>query len=342
MKINTIKNTIKNNRLDVIISFSEQTRLWLCEIKTSAGYLFLEEDNFVLFIDGRYIEVATKEAKNVKVFPLIEYKNMLAKNYKRIGIEGEYITFNEMEMIKRWFPNAELVNVSATQMRIKKSPEEIALIKKACNISLLSLEEVKKVIKPGMTEKQVDALLEKTLRDNGAEKGSFDAIIASGVRSSMPHGRASEKVIQNNELITIDFGAIYKGYCSDITRTWVIGKLQDAELEKIVNVLTEAQKRGVQAVKPGATTFEIDKVCRDYITEQGYGQYFSHSTGHGLGIDVHELPNVSANKSFEVTLEPGMVITVEPGIYLPGKGGIRIEDDVLVTESGYEVLSVLK
>lgn len=118
--------------------------------------------------------------------------------------------------------------------------------------------------------------------------------------------------------------------------------MQDAELQKIVEVLTEAQARGVKAVKPGATTFEIDKVCRDYITEQGYGQYFSHSTGHGLGIDVHELPNVSANKSFEVALEPGMVITIEPGIYLPGRGGIRIEDDVLVTETGYEVLSALK
>ncbi|GFS14446.1 XAA-PRO dipeptidase [Elysia marginata] len=152
---------------------------------------------------------------------------------------------------------------------------------------------------------------------------------------------ASERKLQDGELVTIDFGTIFEGYCSDITRTFHVGNVTDPKLLEIEEVLREAQKRGVEAVRPGITTLEVDKVCRDYITEKGYGKYFVHSTGHGLGIDVHELPNVSAIPRWSRELKPGMIITIEPGIYIAGLGGIRVEDDVLVTENGHEVLSRL-
>uniref|UniRef100_A0A2C9L540 Peptidase M24 domain-containing protein n=1 Tax=Biomphalaria glabrata TaxID=6526 RepID=A0A2C9L540_BIOGL len=203
----------------------------------------------------------------------------------------------------------------------------------------MALEKVKPFIKEGISEKELDAKLEYEIRMLGAEKSSFDAIIASGYRGALPHGRASNKIIKNGELITFDFGAIYNGYCSDITRTLHVGEVTDPKLLEIEAVLIEAQRLGKLAVKPGVSTFEVDKVCRDYISEKGYGKYFTHSTGHGLGIEVHEAPGVSFNKSVETILEPGMVITVEPGIYIEGFGGIRIEDDILVTENGHEVLS---
>lgn len=343
-KIQKINKVIEDNKLDAIISFSEQTRLWLNEIHTSFGYLFVEKNSIDLFVDGRYIEMATKEAKNANVI-LIKGNDLnqyiASKKYQRIGIENEYLVNSERETLLRWFPNAELISFSAVKLRINKDENEVAKIKKACEIALKSLEEIKPLIKAGISEKEIDAELEKRIRMNGGEKGSFDAIVASGERSSLPHGRASDKIIKDGEFVTIDFGAYYKGYASDITRTFHVGEVTNPKLLEIEKILREAQIRGVAAVKPGVTTGMIDKICRDYITEKGYGEYFTHSTGHGLGIDVHELPNVSSNPKFDWTLEEGMVITVEPGIYIEGLGGIRVEDDVLVTKDGHKVLSTI-
>lgn len=343
-KINKLHKIFENEGLDAIISFSEQTRLWLTEVKTSFGYLFVEKTNIDLFVDGRYIEMANKNAKNTNVHLIKEHsfnEYIASKKYEKIGIENEYLVNSERELIQKWFPDAELISFSAAKLRIQKEDNEIQNVKKACEIALKSLEEIKPLIKEGISEKELDAELEKRIRMNGGEKGSFDAIIASGERSSLPHGRASDKILKNGELITIDFGAYYKGYASDITRTFHVGNVTNPKLLEIEKILREAQIRGVAAVKPGVTTGAIDKICRDYITEKGYGQYFTHSTGHGLGIDVHELPNVSSNPKYDWVLEEGMIITVEPGIYIEGVGGIRVEDDVLVTKTGHKVLSTL-
>lgn len=344
MQRELINKLLEEKNLDGIYSTSPQFRLWLTGIQSSAGFLFIDKNESELAIDGRYFEMASKEAKNAKV--VLQKGNVLqeiakAKGYKRIGLEKEYTTLEELEFAKKLFPDAEFINFSGAELRIVKTKEEIEKVRKAAQISLKSLEQLKEFIKPGISEKELDAKLEYFQKTNGAEERSFLSIVASGPNGSKPHGRASERILQDGELVTIDFGSLYEGYCSDITRTFRVGEVKDEKLLKIEEVLRTAQKMGIEAVKPGVTTGDVDKVCRDYITEKGYGEYFVHSTGHGLGIDVHELPNVTSHPQYNRELKPGMIITVEPGIYIPGLGGIRVEDDVLVTETGHDVLSRL-
>lgn len=335
-----LDKTFKQHNLDVIISMAPQTRLWYAKVQTSDGFLFIEPNAAHLHVDGRYIEYVQENAQNVEVH-LFKSGSLSqwvkTKTYKTIGIEKDYLTLAEFGVLKTLFPDANFVEISGMELRSVKSEEEIKLIEKAAEIALKALEELKPEIKPGITELELDNKLIYLMKKHGAEKNSFDSIIASGTRGSLPHGRASDKKLEEGELVTFDFGAIYKGYCSDITRTFHVGKVTDKKLLEIEQVLREAQALGKEAVKPGVLSGDIDKVCRDYITEKGYGEYFTHGTGHGLGIDVHELPYVSQSRSIE--LEPGMIITVEPGIYIPGLGGIRVEDDVLVTEKGHKVLS---
>jgi Xaa-Pro aminopeptidase len=188
-------------------------------------------------------------------------------------------------------------------------------------------------IRPGMTEKEVALRLEVIMREHGATSSSFDTIVASGWRSALPHGVASDKVIEKGDLVTLDFGAYYQGYASDITRTVMMGK-PTAKQKEIYQIVLEANKKAIAGVQPGKTGKEVDAIARNYIKEHGYGEYFGHSTGHGLGMEVHEKPLVSTRG--EEALVPGMVITIEPGIYIPDLGGVRIEDDLIVTESGYE------
>lgn len=343
MNSKILDKTFDDNNLDVIVSSSEFTRFWYTNIQSSAGYLFIEKiSKSTLVIDSRYIEYARNEAKNVDV-KLQEDNTMkelvAAKGYKRVGIEQEYLTIGELEMFKKLIPNAEFVNISGANLRAIKTKEEGQKLKAAAQLALKALENITPFVKPGVTEIEVANKLVNEMRILGAEKESFDPIVASGSNGALPHAHPTNKKIQEGELVTIDFGCILNGYCSDITRTLKIGKIKDEKLNEIYEVVKEAQSRGVKAIKPGVTTVEVDKVCRDYITEKGYGKYFVHSTGHGLGIEVHEKPNVTPRKEFDTVLEPGMVITVEPGIYIEGFGGVRIEDDILVTETGYENLS---
>lgn len=337
-----LNKIFKANKLDAYIALDEQTRLWYTDISTSDGVLFIEKRKATLFVDGRYIEMAKKEAKNVTVKLLT--KNSIGefistKSWSNIGISSNYITLDQKKNLEQTLKGRKWIEINGQELRLIKTDEEAKIIQKAAKIALKALEDTKKYLIAGVTEKEIEAHLSYNLRKHGAEKESFDAIVASGVRGALPHGRASNKKLKNGELVTIDFGAIYKGYCSDITRTFHVGKVTSKKLLEIEEVLTKAQKLGVKAVKPGVTTCDIDKVCRDYITSKGYGEYFVHATGHGLGIDVHELPNVSPREESKVVLKPGMVITVEPGIYIEGVGGIRIEDDILVTEKGHKVLS---
>ncbi|MHA0261506.1 aminopeptidase P family protein [Mesomycoplasma ovipneumoniae] len=334
-----LNKAFEENNLDVIISFSYQTRLWLTKVSATDGLLFIQKSDSYLFVDGRYIEAAQKNAKNCQVLLITKQnlENFLAqKKYHRIGVEAEYLTVEQLNKIKQWFPNSEIINLSAQLFRIIKTDEEIQNIQKAVNISLEAYNKILPKIQPGLTEKLVDIELNYQMKLLGAEKESFDSIIATGPNSAMPHWRASSAKILDNDLLKIDFGALYNGYCADITRTSYLGKLESKK-EEILEIVKKAAELGRKKVAPGVRASEIDKACRDYIDQKGYGQYFVHSTGHGVGIDIHELPVVSANS--DTILEPGMVITVEPGIYIPGVGGARIEDVVLVTENGFKTLS---
>ena len=221
------------------------------------------------------------------------------------------------------------------ELREVKDEEEVAIIEKACAIADQGFAFVLEMIKPGMTEIEVANQLDFFMRSKGASAVSFETIVASGLRSAMPHGVASHKVIEKGELITLDFGCYYEGYVSDMTRTFAIGI--QPKLKEIYDIVLEAQLKVLAEAKPGLTGIQLDAIARDHIASYGYGDAFGHSTGHGIGLEIHEGPNVSfrADKQFV----PGNVITDEPGIYLPGIGGVRIEDDLLITAEGNRVLT---
>ncbi|WP_434337138.1 aminopeptidase P family protein [Mesomycoplasma conjunctivae] len=336
-----LDKAFSDHNLDVIISLSQQTRLWITQISTTDGIMFIEKDENHLFVDGRYIEAAQKSAQNSKVY-LLNKENLHQfikdHKFKTIGIEQEYITVGEFERVKQWYPEAKFVYLQAQQFRILKSDAEIAKIQSAVDISLKGLEFTLGQIKPGMLEKDLDIILNAQMKKLGADKESFDSIIATGANSAMPHYRTGKSIIRENDLLKIDFGSLYEGYCADITRTFMFKpSTPDAKKLEILQIVKEAAQIGRQTVRPGIKVSEVDKACRDYIASKGYGQYFVHSTGHGVGIDIHELPTVSLFS--DSILEPGMVITVEPGIYIEGLGGARIEDVVLVTQDGSKTLS---
>ena len=217
-----------------------------------------------------------------------------------------------------------------------KTPEEIELLRQAEHIGDLAFEDILGILKPGMTELEVAAELEYSMKKHGAEGFSFDTIAASGKNSSMPHAIPSEKKLENGDFLTMDFGCIYKGYCSDMTRTVCIGKASD-EQKKIYNIVLSAQLAVLENLKPGMMCKDVDRIARDYITAQGYGEYFGHGLGHGVGLYIHESPAFNTRDTSIV--KAGMIETDEPGIYLPNKFGVRIEDMILITEDGCEPLA---
>ncbi|MBW3059078.1 aminopeptidase P family protein [Spiroplasma poulsonii] len=345
-----LEQYLKKHQVDGILFHSTVNRFWFSEFESSEGYLLFTKNELILYLDGRYITAGKKQAKNVTnvqemttnnaggFFGMLQ--NDLTKNkVKVLAFESDYLTYLTYQNLAVSLATIELKPVDFSELRTIKSNQEINVLKQACAIGDIAINNVIKNIKPGMTERQVEQIIINSFIEEGADKPSFDTIVASGWRGALPHGRATDKVIENNELITIDFGCIYNGYCSDTTRTIGLGKPSPQMLE-IFDVVYQAQKQGIEAIKPGVSTATIDKICRDYITSKGYGQYFTHLTGHGVGIEIHEFPRVSP--FCNVPLEPGMIITVEPGIYIPDVGGVRIEDDILVTENGYELLTEAK
>lgn len=251
---------------------------------------------------------------------------------KKVAIEADEMTVATYLHIKQFF-TAEIVETRGfvEEIRQIKTPEEIAIIQESCDLADDAFAYILTYIKAGMTEIQVANELERYLKSKGASAMSFDTIVASGVRSAMPHGVATDKVIEDGDLITLDFGCYYKGYSSDMTRTFAIGSV-DPKLEEIYHIVLEAHEFVNQQAKPGMTGKEVDAIARDYIKQKGYGDYFGHGLGHGLGLNVHELPGVNGRN--EQPLQENMVITNEPGIYIEGLGGVRIEDDLLVTATG--------
>lgn len=257
---------------------------------------------------------------------------------KNIGIEDKNITFSLYNTIKDIF-KVELVPVGDKLIyeRMVKTTEEIEKIKKAVEISDIAFTEVLKIIKEGVSEKEIAGYMEYIQRKLGAEDRSFDTILASGYRSALPHGVASDKLIQKEEFITMDFGAYYDGYVSDITRTIYYGNNISEKHKEVYNMVLEAQLLGVNTVKAGMMSNEVDTVVRNYFSEKGYGEYFGHGLGHGIGLEIHELPYLS--RMSEIELKENMVVTVEPGLYFDNWGGVRIEDDVVVTKNGCEILN---
>lgn len=266
-------------------------------------------------------------------------KDIISKNgLKRTGFESGFVTYNDALSLMNEFKETEFIPVENIFEKIisVKNKDEIELTKKAVAITDRTFSELLKIIKPGMTEREVSAEISYLQKKFGADGDAFDCIVASGERSAFPHARPTDRKIGNNELLKLDFGCTVKGMKSDMTRTISTGKIND-ECRKIYSIVKEAQQRALDKVRAGITGKELDSYARDFIKEKGYGQNFGHGLGHGLGYDIHEKPALNERSDF--VLEVNNIITIEPGIYIEGLGGVRIEDDVIVKENGCEVLN---
>jgi Xaa-Pro dipeptidase len=257
---------------------------------------------------------------------------------KKIGVEGLRMRALEIRLLEQNAANAHilLADDALNAMRLHKDEAEIAAMRKAIQITEAALESTIKQIKPGMTERQIGHLLQALLTEGGSQENAFDPAILSGPKSALPHGTTDDTPVQQGDLLLFDFGGRYSGYPADITRVFAIGKPSD-ELVKIYETVLAANQAAFAVARPGVPAQEVDRAARGLIEKAGYGQYFTHRTGHGLGIDVHEAPYMREGNT--QLLEPGMIFTIEPGIYVPGLGGVRIEDDVLVTTDGVESLT---
>jgi Xaa-Pro aminopeptidase len=322
---------------------------YLCGFTGSAGMLLVEEAGSVFFSDVRYDTQAHDQVQSAKVVIarnaiLQAVGERLSRRRKRaggwtLGIEAEHCTVADKKRLNDQLPGAMRLKDSTAvveRLRMGKDTDELARIRAAVNLGAKLFDRALEVIRPGVKESEVAAEMEYAARRAGAEEMSFPTIIASGSRSALPHGRASEEPIRPGGFVVCDFGVILEGYCSDQTRTVWVGSAPRAAREAY-EAVREAQVAAVDAVRPGATAGEVDSAARKVLQKAGLGRYFTHSTGHGVGIEIHEAPRV-ATRQKEI-LEPGMVITVEPGVYFPGKWGVRIEDMVAVTASGREVLT---
>lgn len=342
-KLHKLREIIREESVDGMLITNGQNRRYMTGFTGTAGVVLVTEDEAVFITDFRYTEQAKDQ---VKGFTIVEHKGPVhvevatqveQLGIKKLGFEKQDLTYAIFELYKNALKSEFVpVNGLVEKLRIVKSDEELAIMKEAGKIADAAYEHIQGFIKPGVKEIDVSNELEFFMRKQGATSSSFDIIVASGYRGALPHGVASDKEIQSGELVTLDFGALYKGYCSDITRTLAVGEVSD-QLKEIYDTVLQAQLKGMEGTKAGMTGKEADALTRDYIEENGYGSYFGHSTGHGLGMDVHEAPSLSLKSDTE--LKPGMVVTIEPGIYISNVGGCRIEDDIVITENGNEPLN---
>lgn len=343
MKLQKLRQALKDQNVAALLITNPHSRRYMTGFTGTAGAALISEDKAFFVTDFRYTEQANAQ---IEGFEIIEQTATLvdalaevikAQGYETIGFEKDAVTYAEFERYSEAF-EAKLVPTSGLieKIRLIKSDDEITIIKQACQIADEAYEHILSFIKPGLTELEVSNELESFMRSKGATSSSFDIIVASGTRSALPHGVATSKVIETGDFVTLDFGAYYNGYVSDVTRTVAVGQPSD-QLKEIYQVVLDSQLLALENIKPGMTGIEADAIARDYIASKGYGKAFGHSLGHGIGLEVHEGPGLSSRS--DVVLEPGMVITIEPGIYLPGIGGVRIEDDALVTENGVEKLT---
>jgi Xaa-Pro aminopeptidase len=342
-KLTKLRSMLRQEGIDGLLLTNSYNRTYMTGFTGTAGVVLLSAERALFITDFRYVEQAQKQAVGYEIVqhtgPITEEVAKRAKELgiTKLGFEQDTLTYSEYRMYGDK-TEAELVPVSGLveKLRLIKTDAEIKILKEAAQIADAAFTHILSFIRPGVSELAVSNELEFFMRKHGAASSSFDIIVASGHRSALPHGVASEKLIETGEFVTLDFGAYYKGYCSDITRTITVGE-PSQDLKDIYDVVLEAQLRGLDGIRAGVTGKEADALTRDYITEKGYGQYFGHSTGHGIGLEIHEGPGLSIRS--DTVLEPGMAVTVEPGIYIAGLGGVRIEDDVIVTKEGNEILT---
>lgn len=330
-------------KIDTALITSFENIRYLSGFTGSSAAVIVTNANAFFLTDSRYVTQANNE---VDGFRIIEYKKQMDEvvsllkkvKAKDIGFEGSNINYDYYKSLKNFLAGRRIFSLTEklNVIRIKKDAAEIEIIRQAARIGAKGFDIAKRRIRDGAVERDVAIAMEFGMRKKGAEKASFDIIVASGKRAALPHGRASMKKIKKGETIVVDSGATFKGYNSDETCTFFTGSPTRKQKE-IYNIVKDAHDAGIDAVMPGVKASSIDAAARGIIKKAGYGKYFGHGTGHGIGLLVHEMPKIS--KFDNTMLEENMVFTIEPGIYMSEWGGVRIEDMVRVTKNGYEVLT---
>ncbi len=340
-----IRQIIAEKKLDGFIVTNLKNVRYLTGYTGSNGLVYIDSKEAFFFTDFRYKTQVEKEVKKGFIIEiadrsLIDYLNEKLSPKGKIGFESRNVTYDHFTTLKENLPDAELIPQAdiVEKLRQVKNRMEIDNIRRAIEISEKALEQVKHLIRQGTVEKEFAHELIYAGWKFGAEDPSFDPIVASGVNSAKPHAGISERAMQRGDFVTIDYGFFFNGYASDITRTFIIGEPSPKQREIYEKVL-EAQLAAEKAMMPGAKMADMDKTARDIITEAGYGEFFGHSLGHSIGLAVHDPGSLSSKAEGELT--PGMVFTNEPGIYIPDLGGVRIEDDILITTDGNENLVTL-
>ena len=341
-----LRDHLATTQFDALLVSHLPNIRYLCGFTGSSGLLLVEESGSVFFTDVRYDTQAHAEVKGAKV--VIARQAVLNAAADRIAalrgkqviaIEADHVTVSDRKRLNDLLPtHLRLKNASSLveRARMVKDEDELAVIRSAVNLGAKLFDRALEVMRPGVKESDVAAEMEYAARRAGAEEMSFSTIIASGERSALPHGRASDKPIKPGGFAVCDFGVILDGYCSDQTRTvWVGSVSEDARVG--YEAVLEAQLAAIAAVRPEVSVGEVDGAARKVLRKRGLGRYFTHSTGHGVGLEIHEAPRLAAGQ--KAVLQPGMVITIEPGVYFPGKWGVRIEDMVTVTARGCDVLT---
>jgi len=344
LRIGRLRRLMKGAGVDAFYITSPENRFYLSGFSGTAGALLVCREKVYLLTDFRYTGQALRECPG---FEIIEVKDSYLESLPEaiaengiivMGCEGDHLTYNQYAAMEDKLSGVNLKPAGGLveELRLCKDEGEIKNITEAVQLTDEAFGRILPVVRPGISEREISLRLEYIMRSCGADGAAFKFIVASGPRSALPHGVASTRIVREGDLVTIDFGAVYRGYHSDMTRTVVVGR-PDRKQKDIYNIVLEAQVKAVSAVRAGVKASEIDAAARKVIESRGYGKQFGHSTGHGLGLNIHESPRLSSKE--HTVLQAGMVVTVEPGIYLPDWGGVRIEDTVLVEDSGSRVLN---
>ena len=348
-RVERVRAALVEAGCDVLVVSKLVNIRWLTGFTGSAALLVVLPDRLVFTTDGRYGEQSEEQLGSAGVAAdrtvaggdgqrdaIVAALDGVA----RIGLEADTVSWSQQRRWSSgWFPDADVVPTEALVdgLRIIKDAGEVARVEAACAIADAALAQVRHRLSDGPTESEFGLELDLAMRHLGAEGNSFETIVAAGPNGAMPHHSPGERVIESGDLVVLDFGALVDGYCSDMTRTIMVGEATETQ-QRMLDVVAASQSAGVAAVAPGVDVATIDRACRDIIDEAGWGEAFLHSTGHGVGLEIHEDPRVAAGG--DATLAVGAVVTVEPGVYLPGHGGVRIEDTVVVTPDGCRPLTL--
>ena len=343
-QLEQLRRALSEQQTEALIITNDQNRRYLTGFTGSAGTVVVTQTQALLLVDFRYTQQATNQSKIFDVREIDRahlYETIQeifdTESIQTVGFEQHHVSYSVFQlMASKLTATLKPLSNIVENLRKIKTPEEIELIKKAAWISDEAFKHILTIIKPGVSEIDIANELDFHMRKNGATGAAFDIIIASGQRSALPHGVATDKIIEEGDMLTLDFGAYYQGYRSDMTRTVAVGEPPE-KLKEVYQIVYDSLQHALLHMKAGITGKEADSYSRDFIKDKGYGKNYGHGSGHGIGLDIHE--NIFMSTVCKDILEENMVLTVEPGIYIPELGGVRIEDDVIITKDGVEIIT---